>query len=41
MAISFKVKDYKCFASDEYQGFDQIRHINVLIGKIIVENQNY
>ena len=33
MAISFKVKDYKCFASDEYQGFDQIRHINVLIGK--------
>lgn len=33
MAISFKVKDYKCFASDEYQGFDHIRHINVLIGK--------
>ena len=33
MTISFKVKDYKCFASDEYQGFDQIRHINVLIGK--------
>ena len=33
MATSFKVKDYKCFASDEYQGFDKLKQINVLIGK--------
>lgn len=33
MAISFKIKDYKCFVSDKYQGFEQIKHINVLIGK--------
>lgn len=34
MYTSIKVKNYKCFVNDgDYQGFDQIKPVNVIIGK--------
>ena len=34
MYISIKVKNYKCFVSDnDCQGFDNIKPINIIIGK--------
>ncbi len=34
MYSSIKIKDYKCFVKEnDYQGFDVIKPINVIIGK--------
>ena len=34
MYSSIKIKDYKCFLKEnDYQGFDDIKPINVIIGK--------
>lgn len=42
MYSSIKIKDYKCFVKEnDYQGFDDIKPVNVIIGKIIVENPSY
>ena len=34
MYSSIKIKDYKCFVKEnDYQGFDDIKPVNVIIGK--------
>lgn len=42
MYSSIKIKDYKCFLKEnDYQGFDDIKPINVIIGKNNSGNPSY
>lgn len=31
--VGLKVKNYRCFTGEEFQGIDDIKHVNVIIGK--------